>query len=251
METTLAGRVLTVTMTDVEHRNVLSSQMLTELTAVFDDADARDDVRVVVLTNTGTTFCAGASLSEKSSGVPDDGLRPRDLFGRFAKSPKPYVGRIAGHCVAGGMGLAAAMDISIAADDVRFGFTEVRVGVAPAIISVVCLPKLRPTDVRSAFLRGNRLTPRQAVAMGLISEAVGRHDLDAAVEATVGDLLAGGPLAIAASKDLLARIPSMTIDDGFDWAEQLSAELFTSEEGREGMAAFLDRRPASWTAERE
>jgi methylglutaconyl-CoA hydratase len=213
-------------------------------------------VRVVVLTNRGRVFCAGADLSERSSGTPGGGdddrpaavRRPADLFGRFARSPKPYLGRIEGHCVAGGMGLAAAMDISIAADDAKFGFTEVRVGVAPAVISVVCLPKLRAADARAAFLRGTRFTAAEAVRMGLINAAVPADRLDDEVAAAVEDLLAGGPGALAASKRLLAQVPGMDADEAFAWTGALSAELFAGDEARAGMRAYLEKRPAPWVA---
>jgi methylglutaconyl-CoA hydratase len=144
------------------------------------------------------------------------------------------------------MGLAAAMDISIAADDARFGFTEVRVGVAPAVISVVCLPKLRPADARAAFLRGTRFPAAEAARMGLINTAVPVDRLDDEVAAVVTDLLAGSPGAIAASKRLLAEVPGMPVDEAFRWTGDLSALLFAGEEAKEGMSAFLEKRPAAW-----
>ncbi|SUZ62286.1 uncharacterized protein METZ01_LOCUS15140, partial [marine metagenome] len=250
VETDLANGVLTVTLADEDNRNALSSRLTTELTEALDDADADPEVRVVVLTNRGRVFCAGADLSERSSGGSGSSSKPVDptrLFGRFRESPKPYVGRIAGHCVAGGMGLAAAMDISIAIEEAKFGFTEVRVGVAPAIISVVCLPKIRPADAREAFLRGNRFLAPEAVRMGLINAAVPVEELDAAVDAVVADLKAGGPEAIAAAKQLMARVPGMPIDEAFQWTGELSASLFRGEEAAEGMRAYLDKRPPSWT----
>jgi len=250
VETDLIDGVLTVTLADEDNRNALSSRLTTELTEALDDADADPEVRVVVLTNRGRVFCAGADLSERSSGGSGSSSKPVNatrLFGRFRESPKPYVGRIAGHCVAGGMGLAAAMDISIAIEEAKFGFTEVRIGVAPAIISVVCLPKIRPADAREAFLRGNRFLAPEAARMGLINAAVPVEELDAAVDAAVADLKAGGPEAIAAAKQLMARVPGMPIDEAFRWAGELSASLFRGEEAAEGMRAYLDKRPPSWT----
>lgn len=248
VETEFRSGVLTVTLADEERRNVLSSQLVSELVDALDHADADPAVRVVVLTNRGRTFCAGADLSERSA--PGEGpaavRSPAELFGRFARSPKPYVGRIAGHCVAGGMGLAAAMDISIAADDALFGFTEVRIGVAPAVISVVCLPKMRPADARSAFLRGNRFPATEAVRLGLINAAVQRADLDAEVDTVVADLLAGSPAGIAASKQLLADVPGASAEEAFAWTAELSGRLFTTDEAREGMTAYLEKRPAAW-----
>jgi methylglutaconyl-CoA hydratase len=247
VHTDLAGGVLTVTLADDSNRNALGNRLVAELTAALDAADADPEVRVVVLTNTGSVFCAGANLSERSSDDAPAAVRnPADLFGRFARSPKPYVGRIAGHCVAGGMGLAAAMDVSIAVDDARFGFTEVRVGVAPAVISVVCLPKLRTADARSAFLRGNRFPAAEAVRMGLINAAVPADQLDAEVDAVVSDLLAGSPSAIAAAKHLLREVPGQPVDEAFRWTADLSARLFATDDAREGMTAFLEKRPAAW-----
>ena len=247
VESSLAAGVLTVTLNDEPRRNALSSDLLVELVDILDAADADDAVRVVVLTNAGTVFCAGANLAQQSSG--DSAGRTVDMaevFARFRLSPKPYVGRIAGHCVAGGMGLAAAMDISVAIDTAKFGFTEVRVGVAPAMISVLCLPKLREADARAAFLRGNRFPATEAARIGLINSAVPADQLDAAVDEIVADLLAGGPNAIAASKRLLAEVPEMDVADAFPWTQVLSADLFRSDEAKEGMTAFLEKRPASW-----
>jgi methylglutaconyl-CoA hydratase len=247
VETDLAGGVLTVTLADEANRNALGGRLVAELMAALDDAEADPAVRVIVLTNTGKVFCAGADLSGRSSDEPPAAVRsPQELFGRFARSPKPYVGRIAGHCVAGGMGLAAAMDVSIAAEEARFGFTEVRVGVAPAVISVVCLPKLRPADARSAFLRANRFPAAEAARMGLINAAVPAERLDAEVDAVVTDLLAGSPGAMAAAKQLLQEVPGTPVDEAFRWTGELSARLFATDEAREGMTAFLEKRPAAW-----
>lgn len=248
--TDLSGGVLTVTLADEANRNALGGQLVSELVAALDDAEADPTVRVVVLTNTGKVFCAGANLSERSStSAPAAVVDPQKLFGRFRRSAKPYVGRIAGHCVAGGMGLAAAMDISVAADDALFGFTEVRIGVAPAVISVVCLPKLRRTDAASAFLRGNRFPAAEAARIGLINGAVPRDQLDDEVGAVVADLLLAGPEALAAAKRLLAEVPAMPVDEAFAWTGELSARLFQSDEAREGMTAYLEKRRPSWAPE--
>jgi methylglutaconyl-CoA hydratase len=251
VESSLDGGVLTVTLNDVDRRNALSRDLLVKLVDVLDEGDANDEVRVVVLTNAGPVFCAGANLSEQSSGsgagrAVDD---MASVFARFRTSPKPYVGRIAGHCVAGGMGLAAAMDVSVAIDHAKFGFTEVRVGVAPAMISVLCLPKLREADARSTFLRGNRFPASEAARMGLINAALPADQLDAEVDAIVADLLLGGPGAIAASKRLLAQVPAMAVDDAFAWTQQLSAELFRSDEAKEGMGAYLEKRRPVWATD--
>ena len=247
VETEMTNGVLTVTLNDPENRNALSSELTSDLVETLDAADHDPEVRVVVLTNSGKVFCAGADLSQRSSGdKPSKTVNPLDLFGRFRKSPKPYVGRIAGHCVAGGMGLAAAMDLSVAIDDAKFGFTEVRIGVAPAMISVLCLPKMRPAEAAEAMLLGNRMTGTDAARLGLINKAVPSDKLDEEVQKFVDDLLAGGPNALAATKQLLVEVPGMDIDAAFEWTSKLSAELFRGEEAKEGMQAFLSKRPPNW-----
>ena len=248
VETHLDGGVLTVTLADEENRNALSSALVGELVTALDAADADPAVRVVVLTNSGRVFCAGADLSERSSGdKPRVKVEAADLFSRFRRSPKVYVGRIAGHCVAGGMGLAAAMDLSVAIDDAKFGFTEVRRGLAPAMISVLCLPRMRPADAAEAMLLGNRMTGADAARLGLVNRAVPAAELDATVDGFLVDLLAGGPEALAATKQLLVRVPGMSVDEAFDWTARLSAELFRGDEAKEGMRAFLEKRPPDWT----
>lgn len=248
VDSDLADGVLTITMADEAKRNALSRTMVRELTDACDAADADPDVRVVVLTNTGTTFCAGADLSERAGAtaeMPPPALPP-DLFTRFARSPKPYVGRLAGHCIAGGMGLAAAMDISVAVDDARFGFVEVRIGAVPAMISVVCLPKLRDADARATFLRGHRFSGTEAARIGLVTTAVPRADLDAAVQAVVADLLLGSPSAIATTKRLLAEVPGLPVDEAAAWTAALSAEVFASPDAQAGMRAAREQRPPPW-----
>lgn len=244
-----AGGVCTVTLDDPERKNALSAQLTSELMDALDAAEADDAVRVIVLTNTGNTFCAGANLSERSGRSEASSLRqvdPAKMFARFGRSAKPYVGKINGHCVAGGMGLAAAMDYSVVLDTAKMGFTEVRIGVAPAMISVLCLPKMRASDARAAFLRGNRFLAPEAERMGIINRAVSAAEIDAVVNEVVGDLVKGSPAALAATKQLLANVSNMTTDDAFAWTAPLSAELFKGDDAKEGMAAFLEKRPASW-----
>ena len=254
VESSVTGGVCTIRLVDVERRNALSQDLVAQLNSAVDDAEADDSVRVVVVTNEGRVFCAGADLSHRSeanaSGTSSiDNTEALHLFGRFGRSAKPFVGRIAGHCVAGGMGLAAAMDISVAVDDVKMGFTEVRIGVAPAMIAVLCLPKMRTAEAADAMLRGRRFPGAEAAAMGLINHAVPADRLDATIDRIVDDLLAAGPEALAATKQLLARVPAMVADDldeAFAWTSRLSAERFGSAEAAEGMAAYLEKRPAAW-----
>jgi len=236
--------VATITLDRPEQRNALSVDLVHSLADHLHEAMADDRVRVVVLTNEGTTFCAGADLRSGSSGSARHSLV--DVLTSILDGPKPVVGRIAGHCMGGGVGLAAACDVSVVADDARVGFTEVRIGVAPAIISVVCLPKLRRADAAELFLTGQRIAAERAVEVGLLNRAVPRDRLDEAVANIVGELVQGGPTALAAAKRLLREVPQLPRDAAFAVTEALSAELFASDEAAEGMAAFREKRPARW-----
>ncbi|MEE9416341.1 MAG: enoyl-CoA hydratase-related protein [Acidimicrobiales bacterium] len=248
VRTELDGEVFTITLADPENRNVLSLALVDEFIAAIDRAEADPEVRVVVVSNDGAVFCAGADLSERATnavrgGAPDSAL----IFARIRNSPKPFVGRIAGHAVGGGLGLAASMDISVAVEAAKFGFTEVRVGVAPAIISVICLPKMRQADAAEAFLRGNRFLAPEAVRLGLINYAVPQLRLDEAIAEIVADLLEGSPAGLAASKQLITKVPSLDFDAALEWTGELSAHLFTGPDATEGMRAFLGKRPPSWS----
>ncbi len=234
----------TITLDRPDARNALSAELVESLADHLEEAVGRADVRVVVLTNAGTTFCAGADLKTGAARSPRRSLV--DVLTTILDSPKPVVGRIAGHCMGGGVGLAAACDISVIADDAKVGFTEVRIGVAPAMISVVCLPKMRRADAAELFLSGERITAARAVEVGLLNRAVAPDALDEAVDEVVTKLAAGGPLALAACKRLLREVPDLDRDDAFAMTEVLSAELFASDEAAAGMAAFREKRPAPW-----
>ena len=244
----VAGSVLTVTLADVDNRNALGAAVVNGLHDGLAAANADPAVRVMVVTNEGNTFCAGANLKEQS-GV-SQGERPKvgfeQLLGEIQASPTPVVGKIRGHVVGGGNGLAAALDIAIAQEDVKFGFTEVRLGVAPAIISVVCLPKMRRGEAMEAFLRGNRFSAAKAAEYGLIRRAVPAAELDAAVDEVVADLCLGGPEALGAAKRLVHEVPGMETAEAFAWTADLSQRLFKGDEAAAGMRAFLKREKPPW-----
>lgn len=271
-----AGGVVTLTLDRPETRNALSLEILEGLTRGLARAAATPGARVVVLSHTGPAFCAGADLRDgrgrasgapgqpRAAGAPDQpraggapgqsraggatvaGLGP--VLTALQDSPLPVVARIGGHCLGGGVGLAAACDLSVAADDVAIGFTEVRLGVAPAIVSVVCLPKLRRGDALELFLTGERIPAARAAALGLITRAVPAASLDAAVDGLVASVLAGGPEAVRAAKSLVYAVPGRPRDEALAWATALSGELFASAEATEGQAAFREKRPPAWAA---
>lgn len=239
---------MTITLSDVENRNALGARLVRGIHDAIDRANADPSIRVVVLTNEGTTFCAGANLKErqKQTTQQNDGGELVELLRAVQTSPTPILARIAGHVVGGGNGLAAAVDIAIADENAKFGFTEVRLGVAPAIISVVCLPKMRHGEAMEAFLRGHRFTASKAAELGLISRAVPSDQLDTTVHEIIADLKKGGPHALGIAKKLVHEVPAMNRSQAAEWTARLSGELFTTEEAAEGMAAFLEKRTPSW-----
>ncbi|MBW1883453.1 MAG: enoyl-CoA hydratase/isomerase family protein [Deltaproteobacteria bacterium] len=257
--------VMTVTLVDVENRNALGAGLVGGLLDAIAAANADPAVRAIVITNEGSTFCAGANLKERSAANDSaaagasrksKGANAGRALGGFETllheiqtSPTPVIGKIKGHVVGGGNGLAAAVDISIAVEDVKFGFTEVRLGVAPAIISVVCLPKMRHGDAMEAFLRGHRFPATRAAELGLINRAVPADEIDAAVEEVLADLRKGGPNALGFCKRLVYEVPPMGQKEAFQWTTQLSGELFKGEEAAEGMKAFLQKRKAAWAVD--
>lgn len=259
-----ARGVMTATLADEANRNALGAELLSGLRAALRAANADPGVRALVITNQGNTFCAGANLKERSAanragrggGADRSGAGAglggfETLLQELWDSPTPTVGRIAGHVVGGGNGLASALDIAIAADHVKFGFSEVRLGVIPAVISVVCLPKMRHGEALEVFLRGNRFPAARAAELGLISRAVPAAELDSAVAEVLADLRKGGPQALGHAKRLVHQVPDMERSAAFAWTAKLSAELFASEEAAEGMQAFLQKRAPAWAAEPE
>ncbi|MEM9566647.1 MAG: enoyl-CoA hydratase-related protein [Actinomycetota bacterium] len=256
----VSAGVATITLNRPERKNSLSEELVGSLSLMLDRAIGDDAVRVVVVTNTGNTFCAGADLKSATPGLSDtdDAASPGeaadeapkrsfvDVFAQMLDSPKPVVGRIDGHATGGGVGLVAACDISVMRADAKIGFTEVRIGVAPAVISVVCLPKMTRADALELFLTGDRITPARAAEIGLINRAVEPESLDETVDDLVGMCLRGGPDALAAAKDLVFRVPTMERDAAFAWTAVRSRELFESEEASVGIAAFRDRVDAPW-----
>jgi methylglutaconyl-CoA hydratase len=242
--------VATLTLNRPDARNVLDAESLGGLLAGLESASADDDVRVVVLTGTGNTFCAGADLrgaAEKDGGFAGTG--PSLLVSALEAlldHPKPTIARVQGHVAGGGNGLVAACDLAVAAATARFAFSEVRVGVAPAVVAYVCLRVMSPRDAAELMLTGERVWAERARVAGLLTAVVEPAALDAAVSAWVDQLRLGGPTATAATKDLLRRVPALDRGEAFAWTSQLSASLFAGAEGAEGMAAFVEGRRPSW-----
>jgi enoyl-CoA hydratase len=227
------------------NRNALSAALVSSLNDAFAAASGDPDVRAVELTHTGSTFCAGADLTEAVDGAMASGTaRLTALMRGIVALPKPVVGSIDGHVRAGGLGLVGACDIVLAGPASTFAFTEVRLGLAPAMISLTTLPRLDPRAASRYYLTGSVFDAAEAARIGLITEAVA--DIDAGTLAVLDALRACSPQGLRETKTLLAQ----DVLDGFDakaaTLAELSARLFASAEAAEGMNAFLAKRKPTW-----
>src|SRR6202035_3179034 len=241
------GDIATVTLDSPHNRNALSRQLIAELTDRLHTAGAAGGVRAVVLTHTGTTFCAGADLSEASTG-PMTGTAGGllALLRLIVELPRPVIASIDGNVRAGGVGLLGACDIVVAGPRSTFAITEARLGLAAAVISVTVLPRLDRRSAARYYLTGATFDAAEAQRIGLVTIAT--DDVDGAVATLGADLLRASPQGLVESKLLANRSVREAIDRHGDAMVELSARLFASEEAHEGMTAFLERRPPRWTA---
>ncbi|MFF2846960.1 enoyl-CoA hydratase family protein [Streptomyces sp. NPDC058001] len=222
-----------------DRRNALSAPLVRALAAALDEAVADGGVRAVVLTHTGNTFSAGADLKE-----PPDPEAFVGLLRQIVELPKPVVARVTGHVRAGGLGLLGACDIAASGPAATFAFTEVRIGVAPAVISLPLLPRVDPRAAARYYLTGERFDAAEAARIGLLT--LTGDDVDAALAPVLGGLRKASPGALAESKKLLTAKVRDTFDRDARALTELSARLFASADAREGMTAFLERRDPAW-----
>jgi enoyl-CoA hydratase/carnithine racemase len=234
------GPVLRVTIDKPERRNAFDAELIRQLTDAFADVG---DARAVVLSGEGESFCAGADIEWQRSSIDltyeenvEDALRLYRMLAAVDGCPAPVVAWIQGHCLGGGCGLAACVDIAVAADDAVFGFSEVKLGIIPAVISPFVLAKIGSGAARRYFLTGERFGPEVALRIGLVSE-IGPN-----TDGVVEQLLTSGPSAVREAKRLVRPEPG----DGRSLAE-LAARMRTSDEGQDGLRAFLERRKPGWT----
>lgn len=237
----VADGVGTITLDSPHNRNALSRQLVTELAGHLATA-ADDDSRVVVIRSADRVFCSGADLSEAAGDGMAEGTRALVALQRtIITHPKPVVTRLAGPVRAGGLGIIAASDVALCQDDVTFAFTESRLGLAPAVISLTVLPRLTGRAAADTFLTGRTFDAEEAARMGLVTRAVPAAELDDAVRTVCADLMAAHPQGLRETKALLARDLVARIDAQADDMAELSARLFASDGAREAMTAFLNR----------
>lgn len=238
----VADAVATVTLDSQHNRNALSTQLVGELTERLRRADADDEVRVALVRQEGPVFCSGADLSEATTvGMEEGALRIVALQRLIATMDKPVVTRISGAVRAGGIGIVAASDVAVCADDATFALTEVKLGLAAAIISLTVHARMTPRAAALTTLGGEVFTGAQAAAYGLVTRAVPGEDLEDAVVATCAQLASGTAQGLRESKRILNADLVRRIDDLGDDMAALSARLFATDEARAAMTAFLER----------
>ncbi|MCX5287346.1 MULTISPECIES: enoyl-CoA hydratase family protein [unclassified Streptomyces] len=236
---TRARGVETLSLDAPANRNALSAALVGELADALTDCAKDADVRAIVLTHTGNTFCAGADLRDPPN--PDALV---GLFRQIVGLRKPVVARVTGHVRAGGLGLLAACDITAASTEATFAFTEVRIGVAPAVISLALLPRTDPRALARYYLTGERFDATEAARIGLLT--VAGEDVDTALAPVLDGLRRAAPQALAETKQLLTARVLETFDRDAADLTALSARLFASPQAREGMTAFLERWDPPW-----
>ena len=240
-----------ITLNRPENRNALSAVLVSELYEHLGEANDDPNVRCIVITGTDPAFCAGADLKSPPGGSIE-GRRSvpyPDVLTRIQDSDKPVIAAVNGTAFAGGLGLVGAADIVVAREDVQFSFSEVRIGVIPAVISVVCIPKLGTHHAMKLFLTGERFTGAQAVEMGFAHRTVPGDQLRQAVAEEIDMINQGGPNAVVQCKKLVRAVPNWDRDEAFAKTAEWSGRMFRSDEGAEGMAAFREKRKASWIPE--
>jgi len=243
------GRAAWITLDNPQNRNALSAAMVGELGAHLRAAIADPTVRVIVLTGNGPAFCAGADLKSRGDAVaPGSGQRNPfvETLQLIWEGPKPVIVAANGHAFGGGLGLIAAADVAIAVDGATFSFSEVRVGVIPAMISVVVLPKIGAHHAMRLFLTGRRFGAAEAQAYGLVHRVATPAGLAEAVQEEIDAIVLGGPNAVAEAKRLIRTVARLPMEEAFAYAEERIAALFASPEAAEGMMAFATKRRPAW-----
>ncbi len=243
------GAALWVTLDRPAVRNAFNSAMIGELTAVFQGVEVGGAARAVVLAGAGASFCAGADLTwmrEMAAYTHEenvaDALRLAAMLEAVEGCPLPVVARVHGAALGGGAGLVAACDVVVGAADALFGFTEARLGIAPAVIAPFVVRKIGPGHARALFVTGERFDAAHAERIGLVHHVAAADGLDAAVEQVVAAVAACGPAAVRACKELVATVPALSREEARAYTAETIAALRASPEGQEGMRAFLEKR---------
>jgi methylglutaconyl-CoA hydratase len=250
----IRNKVAYVVLDRPDVHNAFNDDLVKQITEAFTQLGQRDDVRVIVLRANGKSFCAGADLNWMKRMVDysfeqnvADARALGAMFLAIAKCPKPVIARVHGAALGGGAGLVAACDIGIALESVQFGFTEVKLGILPAVISPFVIAKIGPGRAREFFITGERFLAPVALNLGLIQH-VASHEpaLDALVDSKISQIVTSAPTAIAAAKELVLGVTALTLESAIEFAADAIARSRAGAEGQAGMKAFLERQKPPW-----
>jgi len=251
---TVEQEVARVTLARPNVRNAFDAALIGELHDTFERLSKDPLVRVVVLAGEGSVFCGGADIHWMRAALDlsfDENLvdaeRMSDMFRAIDRCPKPVIGRVQGAALGGGSGLAAVCDVVIASEETLFGFTEVKLGIIPAVISPFVLAKIGVSHARALFVTGERFLAPRAKEIGLVHEVVAAEDLDSAVQRVVKEVLTAGPLAVAAAKHVIVDVRAASYDASRAITTRAIAAQRITPEGQEGLYAFVERRKASFS----
>jgi methylglutaconyl-CoA hydratase len=246
-----------VTLDRPELHNAFNDELIPLVTNAFTELGSRPEVRAIILEGAGKSFCAGADLNWMKRMVDysreqniEDARIMAGMFLAIAKCPKPVIARVHGTALGGGAGLVAACDIGIAIQSAQFGFTEVKLGIIPGVISPFVISRIGPGKAREYFITGERFPAAIAQDLGLIQHVVGdAAELDTLIESKIGSIVTSAPGAIAAAKELVFGVAARTLENAFDFTAEAIATARAGEEGQAGMKAFLAREKAPWVTQ--
>jgi methylglutaconyl-CoA hydratase len=248
------GPVVRIALNRPEVHNAFNDDMIEELQQAIDEVGRDEQMRVMILTGEGKSFCAGADLNWMRR-VKDysfeenleESQRLAELMYTIYAFPLPTIARVNGAAIGGGTGLLAACDLVIASQTARFSLSEVKLGLVPAVISPYVVRRMGESLCRQCMLTGERLQAEQAKDYGLVNQVVPAEDLDAAVQERIAQMLTSGPVALNTCKELLRKVPTMSFEEAKIYTAEVIARLRVSEEGQEGMNAFLEKRKPRWS----
>ncbi len=241
-----------------EIHNAFNAHMLSELDDAFDKARTDESIRVIVLRGMGKSFSSGADINWLREIIDysfeqnlEESLHLAEVLHKIYVLPKPTLAMVNGTAIGGGTGFLAVCDIAIASEEAKFGLSELKIGLVPAAISPYVIRKIGESNAREYFLTGRRITAQEARQIGLLNKVVPPEKLAEEVEETVSLLLTSGPEALASCKELIHKVPQMSFDEAKAFTAKMIAELRVSEEGQEGMSAYLEKRKPSWVKKKE
>lgn len=246
--------VVTVQLNRPEVHNAMNKKLMKELTSCFKELSQDDNTKIIILTGSGKSFCAGADLNWMKSMVKysieeniQDSKLLLDLFETIYNCPKPAIGRINGHAFGGGLGLLAICDITIAVPGLKFAFSEVKLGIIPSVISTFIVKRIGIANMRRLFITGERFDSEYAKKIGLIDYVVPKEKFDAEIQKCAEQLRSSGPRAIQEVKNLVNKCQQMDVKRYKEFTVKKIAELRVSQEGQEGINAFLEKRKSKWS----